>query len=525
MSPIVAEAGRIMSLIREKELREDWTKDFEEDLAEKNGGNLYPGMMFTLARDRIEKTSLWKIIERIPKGSLLHAHMDAMMDVDWLIDQLFVEPGMYITSLGPLDSALALEKGSFTFLHLSSSAHSSGTPWDASYNSGTPIPVLRAAQSFPTGGEAGFRSWLTSRCTITAEESLCHHHGGDAIWRKFTSCFRVLDSIVMYEPIFRGAIRRLLKQLADDGIRYFEIRHVFRERFRLKGHDAPEETFDAFLRALSEEIDGFKQTEAGKGFYGARLIWTELRMLPNRDIIDGMKACIELKKAFPQLICGFDFVGQEDGGRPLADLTPLVFWFRKRCLEEGVDIPFFFHAGETLGDGDSTDSNLYDALLLGTRRIGHGFSLFKHPLLVEMVKDKKVMIESCPISNEVLRLTSSILSHPLPALLARGVPVSLNNDDPAILGHGKNGLSHDFWQAYTGFENLGLEGLATMARNSIKWSCFEDQKQSDWIRDITMGEKGASVKAQRVKDWDADFQTFCEWVIKEYALTIDDEDT
>lgn len=513
-----------MSLIRQKELKEVWTKDFEEDLAEKNGGNLYPGMMFTLARDRMEKTVLWKIIEKMPKGALLHAHMDAMMDVDWLIERLFREPGMHISSSGPLNSALALDTGSFEFEHLSKSPSSASTMWESSYVEGSRVPILKAAQSFPNGGEAGFRSWLTSRSTITAAESLCHHHGGDAIWRKFGSCFVIIDSILSYEPIFRGAVRRLLKQLADDGIRYFEIRHVFRYKFRLEGKDVSEDDFREYCKILSEEIDIFKGTEAGKNFYGARLIWTELRFLPNREIIQGMKDCIELKKAYPRLISGFDFVGQEDSGRSLADLTTLIFWFRKRCVEEGVDIPFFFHAGETLGDGDSVDSNLYDALLLGTRRIGHGYSLFKHPLLVEMAKDKKILIESCPISNEILRLTSSILSHPLPALLARGVPVSLNNDDPAILGHGKNGLSHDFWQAYVGFENMGLEGLATMSRNSLKWSCFEDQKQNEWIQDITSAEQGLGTKAQRLREWDADFEKFCEWVVREYALTIDDED-
>jgi adenosine deaminase CECR1 len=36
------------------------------------------------------------------------------------------------------------------------------------------------------------------------------------------------------------------------------------------------------------------------------------------------------------------------------------------------DIPFIFHAGETLGDGTAADMNLYDAILLGTKRIGHG---------------------------------------------------------------------------------------------------------------------------------------------------------
>ena len=216
-------------------------------------------------------------------------------------------------------------------------------------------------------------------------------------------------------------------------------------------------------------------------------------------------------------MAGFDLVGQEDNGRPLKDLTPELFWFRKRCVEEGLEIPFFFHAGEGLGDGDETDENLFDALLLGTRRIGHGFSLFKHPLLIEMVKEKKILIESCPISNEVLRLTSSITAHPLPALLSRGVPVALCNDDPAILGHSVSGVSHDFWQALQGWHNLGLEGLGALAENSVRWAAFEDQSTPEWIHDIKAATMGTGLRASYMKEWAIEWERFCQSVVDEHG--------
>jgi adenosine deaminase CECR1 len=230
-----------------------------------------------------------------------------------------------------------------------------------------------------------------------------------------------------------------------------------------------------------------------------------------------MKQCIAVKKKHPHLIAGFDFVGQEDLGRPLADLVPEIFWFKKRCFEEGVDIPFFFHAGETLGDGDETDENLFDAVILNTRRIGHGFSLFKHPLLIDMVKEKKILVESCPVSNEVLRLTSSILSHPLPALLARGVPVALCNDDPAMLGQGTTGVSHDYWQALQGWENLGLAGLGSLAENSVRWAAFEDQSQKQWLLDIKLGAAGNGIRAERLKLWIKAWEQFCQWIVDEFG--------
>ena len=53
------------------------------------------------------------------------------------------------------------------------------------------------------------------------------------------------------------------------------------------------------------------------------------------------------------------------------------------------------------------------------------------------------------------------MSRPLPALLARAVPASVSNDDPTFMGHDTSGMTHDFWQALQGWENLGLAGLVS----------------------------------------------------------------
>ncbi|GLI75817.1 hypothetical protein PoHVEF18_004083 [Penicillium ochrochloron] len=526
LSPIAARACKIVSQIRAREQSEVWTTGLDPTIAHEADEILYPGVMFHHAKGRMEKTNLWKIVEKMPKGSLLHAHMDAMFDIDFLIDQAFSTPGIHILAPKPLVSTQDYEKGPVFFqFSLQSTAESEkkASIWAEGYEPSSLIPIQTAASSFPNGGEAGFRDWLRSRCMLMPEHSYHHHHGVDAIWAIFTTTFPVINSILMYEPIFRACFRRLLGQLADDGIRYVEFRIAFVFAWRKEGKDQPEDGYDDWCRTVEEEVERFKQTEQGKSFYEARIIWTTIRRFGNKEIVDTMKECIETKHAFPDLICGFDLVGQEDLGRPLKDLVPVLFWFRKRCAEEGVDIPFFFHAGECLGDGDETDHNLFDAILLGTRRIGHGFSLYKHPLLIDLVKEKKIMVECCPISNEILRLASSIKTHPLPALLSRGVAVSLCNDDPAILGHGKNGLTHDFWQALQGLQNIDLAGLAMMVQNSIRWSCYEDQSTGEWKHDVEQGILGEGLKAARLREWHTEFEKFCEWVVLEFA-EFDEED-
>lgn len=72
---------------------------------------------------------------------------------------------------------------------------------------------------------------------------------------------------------------------------------------------------------------------------------------------------------------GFDLVGDENILHPLRQYLDQLIAFKQRQKEMGVSIPFIFHAGETCGDGTRADENLYDAILLGTKRIGHGYDL------------------------------------------------------------------------------------------------------------------------------------------------------
>ncbi|KAF2139857.1 uncharacterized protein K452DRAFT_289235 [Aplosporella prunicola CBS 121167] len=515
LSPTALEACSIVDQIRFEEQQTLWTKDYENTLVADR--DIFPGMMFSLAKERMEKSKLWQIVRRMPKGALLHCHFEAMVEVDWVLDQALETEGVHVyAEKGLSDPATRLRQPFyFTFTKLASKENE--PLWSETYKPNTPIPLKTVAESFPDGGSQGFRAFVKARTTITPEESVKHHDGINDVWRKFSSIFPILGSLIFYEPIFRKFVRKMLTNLNEDGVKWVDVRSAFVAPFRREDSEEVDEGYDRFFQAFGEEVDSFKATEAGKDFWGARLIWTTLRSFDKRKIVESMKQCISCKQAYPDLLGGYDLVGQEDLGRPLQDIVPELFWFKKRCMEEGVDIPFFFHAGECLGDGDTTDENLFDAVLLGTRRIGHGFSLFKHPLLIDMIKQKKILIESCPVSNEILRLTGSIMSHPLPALLARGVSVSLCNDDPSILGQGSSGMTHDFWQALQGWENLGLAGLGSLAENSVRWANYEDCTNKEWLQDIKDGMCGKGVRAQCLKQWAADWEKYCHWIVTEFG--------
>ncbi len=338
LTPLAAEACAIVSRILVEEHQTIWTSEFQDDLARQEGVNLHPGMMFALARDTMEKTKSWRIVRKMPKGALLHAHQDAMIDVDWLIDEALGTEGMVMQAEESLCGPTARAQGAVIFRYSKGSLATASSIWSENYQASHPVSMREAAASFPDGATEGFKTWLKSRCTITPEESIKHHHGLDAVWSKFASCFPTLRSMECYEPILRASMQRLLRQLVDDGLRWVDFRWTFAVDFRLEGCEEVSKDCNDLVRVFSEELKKFKATEEGRDFWGYRFIWTSLRSWGKKKIVDHMKQCILMKKAYPELIAGYDVVGQEDMGRSLADLTPELFWFKKRCFENGVDM-------------------------------------------------------------------------------------------------------------------------------------------------------------------------------------------
>jgi adenosine deaminase CECR1 len=172
--------------------------------------------------------------------------------------------------------------------------------WTSDYVPNTSTLLSKAAESFPNGGRPGFLAWLKDRCTITTVESIEHHHGVDAVWGKFSSVFTILNTIIFYEPIFRAFLRRMMQQLLADGVQWVDMRLAFTYHYFQEGEENPEESYDRMFKVFGEEIEKFKNSEEGKGFWGIRMIWTGLRVLDSRKIIEDMDACITIKVCIPR---------------------------------------------------------------------------------------------------------------------------------------------------------------------------------------------------------------------------------
>ncbi|CAG8981482.1 hypothetical protein HYALB_00003053 [Hymenoscyphus albidus] len=511
LSPTAKLADKIVAQIKKTEDITIWNR-----YANSNNPK-FPGQNFASARSTIGTTDLFKVVKRLPKGSLLHAHLTAMLPYGIIFQTILNTPGMVISAATDLASDANKNNTSINFAHSNTTVTAAAASiWTTSYIPNTPVLVTEAADAFP-GGRVAFLAFLKDRVTLGIDDAEQSELGVDAIWKKFQGIFGTVGTAWSYEPLVRSFLQDLFGSLADDGVQWVEIRNGGNNGVVKTGDSVASPDPDYWYNLFQDEVTKFKATRKGRNFWGTRIIWTVSRGRERARIISDMKNALNFKAKYPDLISGYDLVSQEDLGRSLSDLTPELLWFQQQAGARNLTIPYFFHAGETLGDGNSTDDNIISAVKFGTRRIGHGFSLFKHPTLMDIYKEENVAVEVCLISNEALRLNDNVLQHPLPALIANGVYTALSNDDPAIEGQDDAGLSYDFYEAIQGFENIGLAGLGNLAQNSVLFSNFEDQNSYKWYTDIEEGANGSGIKADHVREWNKDWEKFCKWVVSEFG--------
>lgn len=85
------------------------------------------------------------------------------------------------------------------------------------------------------------------------------------------------------------------------------------------------------------------------------------------------------------MIVGIDAVMEEDYNDSISEYLPQLYEGHQKFKKEGREFNMFLHAGES---NSRYNKELYYAINLGTKRIGHGFHLSQCPSLQKIVKQK-----------------------------------------------------------------------------------------------------------------------------------------
>ncbi|MGP4002800.1 adenosine deaminase [Streptomyces sp. 8N706] len=161
----------------------------------------------------------------------------------------------------------------------------------------------------------------------------------------------------------------------------------------------------------------------------------------------------------PEGLVSFGLGGPE-AGVPRPQFKP----YFDRAIAAGLhSVP---HAGEVTGP-----QTIWDALTeLRAERIGHGTSATRDPRLLEHLAEHRIPLEVCPTSNIATRAVAHLDEHPVREMVAAGVLVTINSDDPPMFG---TDLNTEYGVAAR-LLDLDETGLAELAKNAVEAS-FLDQ--------------------------------------------------
>jgi aminodeoxyfutalosine deaminase len=117
---------------------------------------------------------------------------------------------------------------------------------------------------------------------------------------------------------------------------------------------------------------------------------------------------------------------------------------------------------------------------LGADRIGHGIGAAADPALLAHLAKRSIALEVCPTSNVCTGAVPSLREHPLPALLAAGVPVALATDDPSMFHTDPN---NEYVLCHNQF-GLGPDELADLARVGARAAFCSEATRSAVLAEI-----------------------------------------
>ena len=352
-----------------------------------------PANSFLKSKTRrlIDQSPILEVMKRMPKGGILHVHGFLMGDYRWLVNQATYLPNCYIY-MGKNEK---LAKGKLQIFK-----ELPGDGWRL-------VSELRKAAD----DMQEFDEELYQSITL-GEEDLAQPD----IWIEFANCFR--RSFGMFsDEIWDGYLRKTFRDLIEENVQYVESRGS-------GGQNIIEE--------IQRDHPEFK----------VKYIFSSPRSASRERIAQSLNRALALRATNPDSSIGFDLMEEEDKTHTNLYFINELLEARHKAEQRNITLPLYIHSGES---NWIENENVLDAILLDAKRIGHGIALFKHPLLMQIVKERDIAIEVCPISNQVLGYVADLRNHPAVLYINSGLPVVICPDDPCIW---KCTFSYDFYAAF-----------------------------------------------------------------------------
>ncbi|MFA5141169.1 MAG: adenosine deaminase [Elusimicrobiota bacterium] len=250
--------------------------------------------------------------------------------------------------------------------------------------------------------------------------------------------------VLLKEADFHDLTAAYLRKAAEQGVRHAEI------FFDPQAHTDRGVPFETVLDGIESAL---RETRIS-----TRLILCFLRHL------SADAAMKTLERALPHKgrIAGVGLDSSEKGHPPIKFAK--VF---ERARAAGLRA--VAHAGE-----EGPPEYIRQALdVLKAERIDHGVRCVEDPPLVKRLKEARIPLTVCPLSNIRLRVFDSMERHNIKTLLDEGLCVCVNSDDPAYFG----GYVAENFAAVKEALGLSPADIRRLAKNSFEGSFLPPEEK------------------------------------------------
>lgn len=425
----------------------------------------YPIHSFNEVKDDIEKNELFQVFRRMPKGGNLHIHTSATLSTEKFIQLLkdFNNGQSWKVFVWVNENGIRTQFDDGT-LFLVSKGYEFYLSRDAKNH-------LKGLEQF---GEDELRAYYSFMDVEHTKEV-------KYIWDEFNLIFSRVSKILIVKDFYKEYYKRAFQELVDDNIDYVELRFGMAKleegiwsdvciRPPDLGYRTRQKKWDA-INVIWEVYQEFIKTN--KDFKLKLIISGSRRKKEEENIKEKINEALKETFNWMQIaefqaenfVIGYDLVSEEDRGNSTDNYAEAIY-----DSEYSKDISFYFHDGESCW---ADDDNLYAAVSLGTKRVGHGLNLFRFPSLVESIQKHNVALEVCLVSNQLLRYTPDLRMHLIGEYMNRGIECVICSDDPSILGNG--GLAYDFWEVYYS-QLIDLKAIKKLIINSYMYSGMNQEE-------------------------------------------------
>ncbi|MEZ2389326.1 adenosine deaminase [bacterium RCC_150] len=281
--------------------------------------------------------------------------------------------------------------------------------------------------------------------------------------QSFLDLYYANMAVLRTEEDFADMTRAYLARAAAGGVRHVEV--MMDPQAHLSRGVALETCVNGVASALATSEVDFGVS--------ALLIAAFLRDMSEESALEVLEQLLEMKAPIAGI--GLD---SAEVGNPPSKFARLY----RRAAEAGLRR--IAHAGE-----EGPASYIAEALdLLGAERIDHGIRCMEDPVLVDRLVAEQVPLTVCPLSNVRLRAVDTLAHHPLPAMLAAGLNVCVNSDDPAYFG----GYVDENFEQLVAVHELSLADRARLAANSVRSSFADEERKNELLAEVSAWEEAAT---------------------------------